>query len=1220
MFISAAGFARDGKLLFEDVEALLVMGSNQWYAANSHGIWSYTGGSLDLAHQGITFKPMNWNGPFIAAHTGFIAGDQFFKLDEKGNPARQRSLRHTFRVGDVSITEDMAQKSISGHIGTNRSAFSRRGFAWDQGRRGLGYKIVEKEDEEGKKTGETVLLMLSDAGIHPVIGYTGFEAPPPGAGPGEGRIYSPAPGELYFQSRGTWYKRTGPSKWRQVRDPRSNRDLIDDGDWKWELANGRLDVSLKISNQGFKVIRTNQGLGFNADLLRDAAAFNDQLAVISPAFTEVTDPAGRDQVSFYKASRYKPPGMNVDRLFSSRGSTDSEDLVLRSGQRYYSWNGSSHRFEGPYSAAEQAKRGMQLLLPQVQGKERLRFTRLVSASGTRLIRKELKVNGLSGNEYWLPFNFIANRFPFDVVTSLAGYDGELYVGTAAGLQVYPANSLTYLEHMENCYQLGAGPGKRLTPVSLVGIPAADKDKNVIRVMGAGFCIERTLDKKFRRCSAASGTVKRWRYGDDSGIWQFFNNAGRLEYSYKDETGKYSPPRSSLMNGRFPHDNLKDIAIYKNDVFTMWRNGWISRHANENMQMNNSTGIKNYNTRKAAALKFIRLERDQRFKGVTAPAGLYFEGDGDRLFHCVGNTGQPADWKEITQPDVVRGVLGQAKQPYIVNRDNLRMMAPRSRSSSGARFHFEFSTANGRWKRLKWNKDGLAIDQWSQLHYVNGQLWAATGEGMVRFSRQPGKPGESDKIILNPDNFTVIREPAVKGKVPPVTDIAVDGNRVTLRCESDGGLVFRGELDGQKDANVFKNLKETMGKDAVDPFVKQVQVPGGKDGFWEWVLDGRKGMKPGRLKARWQGEDVQLVGGRFGFDTVNSLAFYKKNTIEIATDSGGWVRSTHNDIAVPHLIRPAQSGLNAANVKEVRTSKTREGEPVLGLRLTGRTFVRMGKEGITGQTGEFPQLLANDGFWKYMTDDSGLTIVAAKSTGSSGRVTRKMEKGRFTDDRVSGLPASVEWKEGRFYLVPTKAGVLQLNRALKPVDIYPLPQPKPDMQGVLYVDMGAKGQVPFYLGADGFHAIDKDTMDSFTAAGRTVPGKPNIPSKAKVLGVEDGPQDFVRVRWQTENKRGWTLLNRTPQRLEEINSLYVNLSNFDKYISNRKKWGDTQPWMRIRLTDRQELEFLLYGSSQPYVLNLPEPTDVLAAVIDDKRLILIGKQKLWEINLEHPLSQ
>lgn len=1178
MFISADGFVQDGKLLFENVEALLIIGPNNWYAANEHGIWHCTGGGLKLNQRNNRFTALNWKGSISAVHGGFIAGGQRFDLDEKGKFTPSNTLNYTASFGDVRVLEDMQQRRVSGHIKGNLPLFARNGFTWDQNRRGLGF-IGDK------------LVILSDAGVHPVESYVGFEAPPQGTGQVDGTLYNRVERkegnsideELYFQRGNRWYKRTGPSQWRSTNNPVSTRNLIDNNTWTWNLKNGQLDVRLASDNFNFKIQRSSRGLAFNSDLVKTAAVVDGQLTVVSQAFSERTGSGDRYQVGYaFNAGRSKSNDLRM------------EQQNVNNGQQkiYYPENANDR------SAV-------------------LRFTRLNAASGGGTVRKELRVQNLSGDPKWMSFDFLYGRFPFDVITSLAAIEGgELYVGSGGGLQIYSSPYNLSLSNMEPCIQLATNAANGLTPVDTVGVPV--NDKTVMRVSGSGWCIQKKhTETSFRRCNQRSGFT-RWRHGGHRGlrdqkgisgtnlstnggnrqdVWQFVKKGSRLEYAYYDETGKRSTAHSDLMNGRFPHDNLKDIAVTKNgDVFTMWRNGWIARHKEGYLDFTQLDRHEYFNTRKMNAQGFIQLGEN-----------VYFEGDGERLWQFFTDQNNTGRWQEVQDRGAVRKILDRLKQPYIVNRPRLRMAERRP-------FYFEYRNLKGQWKKLKWTDSGLAIDEWSEFLYINGQLWAATGEGLVRFSRQWDQTGNAQQIILDPAQLIVCAEPMIKGKLLPVTDMEMSEGKIRLRLEGKSNQVFQGILRDTADDGIFENIQDIQGKDAEDPFYRRVQVST-TDDFWEWVTDGRTGQNPGHLKARWQGEEVQLVGGRFGFDTINSLAFFKSHRVEIATDSGGWIESDTDSIAVPRLIRPKMAGIDAANVKEVRTSRTAEGERVLGLRLAGRTFVRLGKEGVLGQTGAFPQLLADDGFWRYMKDDSGLVIAAGKSTGGGGRVTRKIEKGRFTDDIVMGLPVTVAWKNRNCYLLPTVAGVLELNRNLQAVDIYPsMKEKNVKDSGMLYVDQGDNEQVAFILERGVFRKLDKDQKD-----GVPLPS-PNVPGGAEITGVENGPQDFIRVRWKNTVTQGWTLLNRKGKRVEELNSLYVDLSKFDKYVSNRKKWGETKPWMRVRLVDGQQVEFLLYGGNQPYVMHLPEATNVLAAIVNGQRLILAGAHKLWEINLEYPLAE
>ncbi len=61
-------------------------------------------------------------------------------------------------------------------------------------------------------------------------------------------------------------------------------------------------------------------------------------------------------------------------------------------------------------------------------------------------------------------------------------------------------------------------------------------------------------------------------------------------------------------------------------------------------------------------------------------------------------------------------------------------------------------------------------------------------------------------------------------------------------------------------------------------------------------------------------------------------------------------------------------------------------------------------------------------------------------------------------------------------------------------------------------------------------------------------------------------------------------------------------------------GGSQSWMQVRFFPGH-MEFLRHKAEAPYKMAYPEPLHLLAAMVKGKRLLLIGKTNLWEINLE-----
>lgn len=1165
--MSPGEFIREGKLIFEEVNALVAFGPNRVHAANQYGIWNHTQQDLSLNDPGITFQPVQWRTPTGAAHGLFITPDSIYDIN--GNRAPPSRENHRVTIGDVIFTEQIRNTGIRGRIKQGpgfMDAFAARGFTWDQNKQGLAYTSTD-------------LLVHSDAGIHPVKGYTGFEP-----APGRGRLYSQKANDIYFKSGQTWYKRQGPSNWTKgVGDPTDNRLIVDNNTWKWEMRNGIVDIRLKRDNYNFKLISTGAGLAFTSDLLQDAASVRNQLMVMTTAFFEKADSSAG--LSGFQALRF--PAQPAGRLQTIRDLEKGDTLVLNTGSQYYFWNNTTRRFE--QSKRSDPPYGKRLLAKIPNQDPRLRFTREPSGR----VKKELKVTHVTGKDSWVPFNFWNRRFSIDVVTSIAARGEELYVGTRAGLQVYNSQSGTGLNDMTGWRQLRGPPGEPLAPVEKVGIPA--DQPGIVMAYSVGECIEKPAGaNRFRNCTGAGSRRLKQRLRHQTDFWRFIDNNGKLEGRYADQKGQFSSEIISIQQGHFPHDFIKDIAVHDGQVFTLWHNGWISRYNSLSIELDHKK-IVNYNMQSLQPQGFIIGDQ-----------GLCIRGQGKRAWQYLASS---KSWREITDPKIIAGLLEYVKEPILKHkRLRLRSNLPDDKKYSAIQnkppFTFEHRGLDGQWRDLPWRGDGIEMDNWSSFLYLDNKLWAATSLGFVSYtiSRKDKVP----KVILDPDSFTVIEGPQKENQVLEITDIEAHGNTITLRCDSNSQLVFQGTLDGQTDRDVFKQL-EGHNK---DPFAGKLLIPEDQNDFWEWRREGCKDFSPGRLEGKFHGEEVQLVGGRFAFDSINSIAFLQEDQMEIGTDARGWYRVSVAPIANLHISnfqRPKVPGINPVLVKEVRTSRDFEGETILGLRTTAEGFIRLGKQGITGKTNRFPQYLGSDGFWRYDKEDGEdkLSITTVKSS-EVGRAKRQMENGRFTDDIILGLPVSGIDQQGGHYLVPTEAGILRLDERLNPTDIYPkasLQSANGPAPRVLYMDSRSKAKQALYLGQDGFHPI--------ATPGANITGlKPLVSPGVVILAVEDGPQDFIRFRWQKEKQRGWTLIDTTdPQKPAFYgNALYVHLKEYATVDES------TRPWMQVRFFPGH-MEFLRHGAEVPYKMDYPEPMEVLAAMVKGKQLLLIGKTNLWEINLE-----
>jgi hypothetical protein len=1160
--ISRSDFVQNQRLIFEEVDAILALGEKKIYVANAYGIWTHSRKDLSLTDDNITFQPLDWSEPTSAAHGRFITSSGIYS---KTGQLRLSQNKYQFSIGDVTFSEDIPRRRVEAWIktgGKDINAFASSGFTWDQGKRGIFYG----ENNQ--------LLVQSDAGFHPVKGYTGFS-------------------------------RQLNQKLLSSEQP--NPTLVNNNLWKWEKQNGEVTIRLDGKSYNFKPIIGQSGFGFTSDRLLDAVTYQNRLYVMTEAFLEVADSSA--QLSSFTARRF--PFQPTSHLKNIKDASGRDDLILFSPEGNFHWDNQSQQFVRVTPDASHDPNRERLLARIPVNQPRLRFRSRWEGP----IKKEVNVKNISGKESWVPFQFTRNRFPFDVVTSIAAAADKdktrsyLYVGTNAGLQVYSGSLDTNagLGQMDELYELRGSAAGSLEAVTKVGEPL-DKPGLVI-ARSSALSIESHGGTSFRQCTNPALLDKRLRLETD--FWRFVDQKGRLDGWYKDENGNFSSERITLQQGYFPHDFLKDIVVFENRVFAMWNNGWLTIHPTLSMEL--EKGIINQDKQDARPQRFIVIPQDISSdmpgqSGVPVSRGLYVEGQGwqwqSRLFQY-----DKGNWVEITRPDVRTRILEYADNPPIVLRKHLVL--------SSGEFTFKRRSLGGEWLPLPWEDGRVAVDKWSDFFFLDNQLWAASPLGLTFFSRTP-----DGQIVLDPDHFIVIQEPADTNNPLEITDIEVDQTSrvVTLRCEADSHQVYQGTLTDpvQSDKGIFKPLDS-------DPFVEKELVSKKESIVWEWHLKGNKDRSPGWLEGRFRGEAIQLIGGRFEFDTINSLAFFQENQVEIGTDAGGWYQAAEGDLNAENLKRPdvrlvrggvedgagSVGGIDFFTIKEVLL--TREGdEQVLGLRTAAGDYLRMDRRGALRRTRGCPEFLGDDGFWRYEKTEGALVITAARS--KEGKAIRTIQEGRFIDDIVQGLPVTAVYVEGIYYLIPTQAGVLGVDKNLRPREIHAKPFPGLQPDTVPEILFMLTPETPLYAATDGLR---------FLSGSRGVfPDlKLRVPEGAVLTAVENGPQDFVRARWKMKEtgRRGWTLF--TPGKSQAVweNTIYVNVNGFDQYIKNRKTWGYPEPWIQIRLKPHQ-MEVFQLRSPFSHILHFQNPIALLTPIVKDKTLFLIGKKNLLEINLEHAMTK
>ncbi|MGE3912901.1 MAG: hypothetical protein AB7K36_26320, partial [Chloroflexota bacterium] len=1188
------------RLLFEAVDAIVAERTDAIHTANTRGILTYHNASLSLTDPSITFQPVGLSAPIEGAHGRFItpAGE----VSVNGIQLQPHTGPVTVHVGDVALREESDRRVIGtlSISGTSTNALTDRGFLWDLDRRGLAYA--------GGR-----LLLQSAAGIHPADALTGFDAGPGGLGTGAGRLRTEtgtgaildgqaAGAGLWQLDQGTWTAL--PS------DPALDRPLLDDAAWSWRMSGGQIAVTLRGDAQAFAASFGGDGFGFTSDQLLAGSAHAGRLYLMTAGLFEIADTP--DQLKGIAGRRLAPS--QTDSLEDVYFADGSAVLFQRAGPSVARLDDAAGQFQPVTGGMDPYTR-----LPLVTA-DRLRLTR----TGGQ-VQKELRLDqpsaGNAGGSGWVGFNFVQVspgsewRFPFDVVTSVATVGNELFVGTAAGMAVSTGGA--GLGDLQALYALSDPSALGLASVTRIGQPASDP--SLVMARSAAACIERRAGGVFAVCRDASLLDTRLRV--QTPFWQWTENAsGQVTGQYREQSGALDLASIAPVNGRLPHDNLADAVVCGDRGYSLWQSGWLTEHQGNTLSL--TPPGQSYAPGEVAPRLLLCLAGDVTAGSTVISAGLYAGTDDARYLRFSSN-----GWLVVTDPAQQQGLDDLRRRPMVFARDRLRL--PQAQEGRG--LVFEQRAADGRWLPLAWITDSggerrLEIDRWSELIQQDGRLWVATPAGLALFDRDANA-----RAYLDPDRWALIREPLVGDRPCAISDLELADGALHARCNGDSAQVFTvpqaSQLDGQRDTGLF------VAASGPDPFAERVLVNAETAGRWVWRVTGRRGGQPGVLTGRWfsrgtdgdPGEEIQLVGGRFTFDRLTSVAVARPGTIDVGSGAG-WIEAPRGRYQALDLRRPEIRNVDPTTFDAVSTTRS-EGREYLCLRDASGGYLRLAADGARDNPQTCPQFLADDDLWRYERTDAQQPQAALTIRARDGGAVRELRAGRFTDDQVAGLPVTGSEAGRPFYLLPTAAGVLRLNERLARTGIIgegftgltngngPASPPGASTQlpSALFV---LDPTTPAYVGADGLYRLGEPD-----AAREPLPLA--LPAGARLLAVEDGPFDFVRVRWAAGETRGTSLISRDASGTGVVSRLALNASDFRPFTDRRGTSGAVSPWLWIEMVPGQVLVTRQdTGASQTIPLpagwGLVEP--VIVGGPGRHRLLLIGAHDLFEVNLDRVIEQ
>jgi hypothetical protein len=1013
------------------------------------------------------------------------------------------------------------------------------------------------QDRRGIVFTDQGLHLHSGIGLHPVDRMSNLDEGPSGGARDGGRFYY-SNKQLYFMKAGSWFAKDNQN-WRRVSDPFATRVPIQNETWRWSFANNGLKIDFQEPAYRSNLEFGPDGPGFSFDNIRDAVMLDGKLYISSKAFFEIDT---IDNIARLRSDRQEPVSRGTLRVLADGSESGS---IFFNGE-----NGARQRWDS-------RQRGF--VNSRSSQRTPVKTKRLQISLGPQGADMALQLERIQDQDQTLPFNLVNGHFPFDVVNSIAVKDGKLYVGSEIGLQVYNVfsgnvSTSMNIDNTDTFLDLRINPTDPPARVEKIGVPLDNPNSLLIHSIGLG--LQGDSDGSFKITGDTKRLENRLRVKTD--FWRWVDTPQGLVGRYNDTAGTYRGPIARMREGRMPHDKLVDIVSWNDRSFSLWKNGHVSAHASNSLDFRQ--GMVNEPLSQYKPKRFLVLEQALRLSHRLLSAGVYLECEqGFRVF-----TG--SNWEPLNDPRTTSSLREFADNPPIYHRENIRI-------SSKAPLTLEQRDVSGRWYNMRWSEGRMEIDRWKAITWFDGELWAATKRGLVSFERDL-----SGQVYLDPDRFRILRELSQARIDGTITDLSVFNGEIYTRYNQDPEKVYRGKLERDQDTRIFK-------KTSTDSFSERIFVSATEYG-WSWRLKGGNRGSYGYLEVTRDSEPVQLASGRFDFDSLNSLALFEDGYMELGTDLGGWYRAPRRSHHVRYLERQRMTNLDPLDINKVLVG-TQEDQLVLGLQTIDGDFIRKTKRGQPERIREFREFQAQDSLWRYQRNQGKLEIVALNGLGGPGE--RTLIKGRFSDNWLLGLPVSIKREDALVYLLPTEAGVVETDVNLVPQAVHVPPfdglDPKQAPKALL---AQADGTV-LYAGVNTLHQLSDRT--------EVGPLQVAAPDDYQLEHMTWETAGDIQVTWRDLDHRGWTRLRGKDFASYPRERLYVDLSKQPAFIENRIALGDPQPWLWLDFEEKR-FKAKLQDSDSSLVVDLPLGFQLLTAIPAGERLLLIGHQRLMQLDLNELL--
>lgn len=952
--------------------------------------------------------------------------------------------------------------------------------------------------------------------------------------------------------------------------------------WRWNFQPAGLVVSLPTVPE---VLRRGPP-DFAFDEIIDAVEFEGRSYMLTSAGLERMTLAGSRQPEFFPINGGKALetfGLNITGDSPPSGTTKAvaigaDSLCVRSDKGLYQFDG--RKF---YPTT---RPGFETLYYD----NRLEFVRRANGQIDKYLRLDdvRKPNKVGQQTMRVLFRMSNGRFPFDNINDVHEVAGHVYLATDAGLEVHfnegdyrskgHAAMVLPLAGASRIWHLG-GSGSSLHPVpGLSSVPGLARGEAQVRAVDAASIWQaagtESVQPLNRRPMERDRNV-RFR----NGFWEWRRDKGKMVGEYRAK-GSASLPvtfKAGPAGGRavFEHDRIADAGMYDESSFVLWANGWVSMIPGGEVGLGHPD-IVNEDWSGIHPKRFIRLVDPARPNGEIRRTLLLEGRRGDLHEYDPGRR----SFVRVTNPDRIDLIRAEDKQKLVYQDKRLRLHPP----ARGKAPNFEVFASTG-WTPLPWHPDGvLGIDRFDAVAATGEGCWAVTRSGLLHLDRPTAAESLrpfSGRLRPLPTLVKKSGEPGV------ITDLLIKDGHLYLRQDSQTNLIWRTTANAAAADSLVTRWNE-------DPFSERLWVDSDE---WQWRQVGTHSGNRGWMTASWRGEDLQLIGGRFPFDTINSIAFFDQR-MELGTEHGGWLQSEEGSIKLGDLLRPDVPGVDPASVRGVRIVPGPEGTVELGL-VREKDVLRLSRDNVLRETTDAPALQFDDGFWTAVrrSNKDGGSLEIYSERGAP--ITRLMVDGRFDDQRVTGLPITTRDDDGTYTLLPTAGGLLRLGSDLQPERVVLPPDELPPR--------------PILV-------LDRDAEPHLLSPTNAVPLDPERPSLAipmlagTPLYAEHAPLDLIRVFTMSEGIRQQTLMRIGAERpVADVEHL-IPLSGSDQVASG----GDETAVLGVSV--RNNMVLFRFPDEERGLAFTYKPTRILRSVMTDRYLFLLSGSDLWAVDVERAKAQ